>query len=336
MFSFISIGFLFLSYVRQTGAVALLGWQQPHHDAAANKTIHIRDMEIQVLSTRLSTIYSTGNPLESRTADFGGDFRIDISLWGVCPTTFIAESQCSFAGNCFDRRRCSTGCGFTDPALPTITCLDSRFPACSTAILSPQPEAPEATWLACGEGDLTDVYFGFTTVVALGGELVSSTSAETSFPTNSSPTASGRTQSTSPESRSNVPSPTESRSDSSASTTATDSNTGGAANSNNNSNNTGAIIGAAIGGLALLCGFGIAVVWILRRSRNANSRPSSPSEPSASIISAPINLKPELDAVWSGRSELSARGPAAYDTASHRLRYPPMTPVELPTTPGVR
>jgi hypothetical protein len=177
------------------------------------------------------------------------------------------------------------------------------------------------------------VYFGFTTAVAL--DLGSSTSAETSRPTGSSPTGSGQTQSTSPESRSNVPSATESRSDGSASATATDSNTGGAANTNTN-NNMGAIIGAAIGGLALLCGFGIAVVWILRRSRNSKPGSSSPSEPSASSISAPLDLKPELDAVWSGRSELSARGPAAYDTASSRLRYPPMTPVELPTTPGLR
>ncbi|KAK3305428.1 uncharacterized protein B0T15DRAFT_196890 [Chaetomium strumarium] len=344
MFTSVSVRFLFLSCLGRTGAVALLGWQQPHHDAT-EEAIHKRDMGIQVISTRLSTIYASGDPFASRTADFGGDFRIDGAnhVWGFCATTNIAVEQCSLVGRCFDSHDCTSGCGstapfsdgtFTGAPLGTITCRDAKFPACSTAILSPQPFAQQVTWLACGEGAVTEVYFGFTTAVAL--DLESSTSAETSRPTGSSPTASGRIQSTSPESRTNVPSATESRSDGSVSTTPTDPNTGDGTTKNDSSNNMGAIIGAAIGGLALLCGFSIAVVWILRRSRNAKPRPSSRSDPSSSVISAPLNLKPELDAVWSGRSELFARGPAAYDTASPRLRYPPMTPVELPTTPGVR
>ena len=48
--------------------------------------------------------------------------------------------------------------------------------------------------------------------------------------------------------------------------------------SSGSNNNTGAIIGGVIGGLALLCGCIVAVVYILRRSRNRDQRLARPSE----------------------------------------------------------
>jgi hypothetical protein len=98
----------------------------------------------------------------------------------------------------------------------------------------------------------------------------------------------------------------------------------------------GAIIGGVVGCVALVCGFGIAAVWLLRRNKNANAKDKAPSEPSSTLDGARRDEKPELEAYERselfGRSlsEMSAQGPAAYDTALYRPNYPPMTPVELP------
>lgn len=94
-----------------------------------------------------------------------------------------------------------------------------------------------------------------------------------------------------------------------------------------------------VGCVALLCGFGLAVVWLLRRNRNADAKDKTASEPSSildGVEGARRDEKPELEAYERSElfgqalSEMSARGPAAYDTALYRPNYPPMTPVELP------
>lgn len=73
--------------------------------------------------TRLSTIFLSGDSSRSRTANPGYDCRIDLSakLWGFCPTTVIAASDCGLAGSCVDNYACSKGCGFTDQDLTTFT-----------------------------------------------------------------------------------------------------------------------------------------------------------------------------------------------------------------------
>jgi hypothetical protein len=75
----------------------------------------------------------------------------------------------------------------------------------------------------------------------------------------------------------------------------------------------------------------------MRRSRVAEAKSAA-----SSMSNSPPEFKSELEAYERERAELggrgltemSAQGPAAYDTASRRLRYPPMTPVELPAADG--
>ena len=76
-----------------------------------------------VIVTRLSTVFLGGDVSKTRTANPGYDCRIDLSakLWGFCPTTVIAASDCGLAGSCVDNHACSKGCGFTDQDLTTFT-----------------------------------------------------------------------------------------------------------------------------------------------------------------------------------------------------------------------
>lgn len=57
--------------------------------------------------------YGEGRVDHPRTADIGFDCRVDIQkqIWGFCPTTVIAASDCGLAGACVDKHACSTGCG---------------------------------------------------------------------------------------------------------------------------------------------------------------------------------------------------------------------------------
>ena len=57
--------------------------------------------------------FHDGDPDRPRTAEDGFDCRIDTErgLWGFCPTTVIAASDCGLAGNCVDEHECSRGCG---------------------------------------------------------------------------------------------------------------------------------------------------------------------------------------------------------------------------------
>lgn len=57
--------------------------------------------------------FHDGNPDRPRTAEEGLECRIDTErgLWGFCPTTVIAASDCGLADNCVDKHACSRGCG---------------------------------------------------------------------------------------------------------------------------------------------------------------------------------------------------------------------------------
>jgi hypothetical protein len=57
--------------------------------------------------------YVTGDPNQPRVANSGFDCRVDTlnALWGFCPTTVIAVTDCGLAGNCVDAQSCSQGCG---------------------------------------------------------------------------------------------------------------------------------------------------------------------------------------------------------------------------------
>ncbi|KAL2186964.1 hypothetical protein L209DRAFT_752781 [Thermothelomyces heterothallicus CBS 203.75] len=76
-----------------------------------------------VLVTKLSTIYYSGDSSKARTAEPGFDIRIDLlhGLFGFCPTTVIAATDCGLGGACIDSFACSKGCGLTGDPVTTWT-----------------------------------------------------------------------------------------------------------------------------------------------------------------------------------------------------------------------
>jgi hypothetical protein len=103
---------LLLSSVGQTTALAVLGGREPSSNgttAGPDK----RAMGIAAISTRLKTIYLSGDERKRRTAELGFDYRVEGGLWALCPTTVAAVSDC-LVGACYDKFICSTGCGYPD------------------------------------------------------------------------------------------------------------------------------------------------------------------------------------------------------------------------------
>ncbi len=212
---------------------------------------------------------------------------------------------------------------------------------CSTAILTHQSAVEPVTNWACANDITEDHFMGFTTpFIEPDGGVTSTSTRPTTSPSSTSSTSPSTggsdpaaTRASTP---SNPPNSTNPASSSSGLGSATD--TGGQSQSNSGgiTNNLGAIIGGVVGCVAILCGFGLATVWLVRRSRSGNRNMAVADKPPSVDASSSRRgsdsdvpgLKPELEA--RGRSELSGRGPAAYDTASRRPNYPPMTPVELP------
>lgn len=75
--------------------------------------------------------YHDGDPDRPRTAEDGFVCRIDTErgLWGFCPETVIAASDCGLAGNCVDRHKCTRGCGKTGTSgITTFTWCVNHHP----------------------------------------------------------------------------------------------------------------------------------------------------------------------------------------------------------------
>jgi hypothetical protein len=70
----------------------------------------------QIVTEMLTCGFYNGDPALSRTADPDFNCRVDAAnkLWGFCPTTVIAASDCGFARRCVDSHACKTGCGRTN------------------------------------------------------------------------------------------------------------------------------------------------------------------------------------------------------------------------------
>lgn len=74
------------------------------------------------IATELSTCgYLNGDPKLIRTANSGYNCRVDTvhALWGFCPTTVIAATDCGLAAACIDSYACSDGCGKTTDSKTT-------------------------------------------------------------------------------------------------------------------------------------------------------------------------------------------------------------------------
>ncbi|KAK4133962.1 hypothetical protein BT67DRAFT_36474 [Trichocladium antarcticum] len=116
---------VFFLSVEQVDGLALFGRQRRSNNGtspAANR-LNKRIQQQAVLATRFSTLFVGGDPAKTRTANSGFDCRVDIlnGLWGFCPATVIAATDCGLAGSCVDSFSCSKGCGFTDMPLTTFT-----------------------------------------------------------------------------------------------------------------------------------------------------------------------------------------------------------------------
>ncbi|KAK1752857.1 hypothetical protein QBC47DRAFT_387255 [Echria macrotheca] len=243
------------------------------------------------LVTRFSTIFLSGDPSQSRTAEIGFDCRVDLdhTLWGFCPTSVGVASDCGLAGNCIDRHACSRGCG-KGGGLTTFTCTGTNGEFCSTAELYLTNNIGPFSYIACGGVSTTDRYSAFTTTPTTKtvASSVRSTVAAPSTPTSLAPVP------TAPVNQPNVPASTNSPlSPSSAVGTELSSST---------SSNMGAIIGGVIGCLALICLSAVAVVWLLKRHRNKSaSNLSSVSEGSPGRLAPPAypaDTEPKPSGSW--------------------------------------
>jgi hypothetical protein len=340
---------LLLSYVEHTAARAVSeGLQSQDHGDNTTAAALEKRIGMAVVPTHVRTIYLTGDPRRARTADLGFDFQINYpsGLWAPCPTTVLEPNDC-MVGSCYDDFLCSEGCGNTAGTLAAITCTRSTDTFCSTALLTYQSNIPAASNYACADDVGQGNYMAFTAELPL--PLDSTTSTSTTPPLSTDSGASIARDGT----QSGLPRSTEPPSGSSTSGPGAKSDSADGAGSNASpANNTGLIIGGVAGCLALVCGCALAIVWLMRRKKNAKAKASSVSSNTSEGDGASFGAKPELDAsgrvvsgrVMSGRvgnervelfgqslSEMSARGPAAYDTSTYRADGHPMTPVELPT-----
>ncbi|AEO59311.1 hypothetical protein MYCTH_2307514 [Thermothelomyces thermophilus ATCC 42464] len=110
---------LLLGGIRRVSGLALI-WGRQHH---SNATSSFDKRQQTVLVTKLSTIYYSGDSSKPRTAEPGFDIRIDLlhGLFGFCPTTVIAATDCGLGGACIDSFACSKGCGLTGDPVTTWT-----------------------------------------------------------------------------------------------------------------------------------------------------------------------------------------------------------------------
>lgn len=99
---------------RNLGILPTLAARLPQPNVQHNGTEFDKRDDIQ---TEMSTCgFQNGDPKKIRTADPGFDCRVDTmnGLWGFCPVTVIAATDCGLAGSCVDQGSCSSGCGQTD------------------------------------------------------------------------------------------------------------------------------------------------------------------------------------------------------------------------------
>ncbi|KAK9438748.1 hypothetical protein VB005_06896 [Metarhizium brunneum] len=201
--------------------------------------------------------YSTGDPSKAWSAPDGYDCRVDTShgLWGFCPTTVIAAPDCSLGGYCFDDTSCQTGCGRlrNNTRISTWTCTpedpSSRY--CSFAYLTFGVDQTYS-YYHCGPDPGTAHFMAQPTAE------IPATSTDSSSPS----TLQGRPLSS-------VAAATSSSGVSPATSEAT-----AKSNPTTAGDNTNAIIGGTIGGIALVCGCVVAVVYL--RNVRAKKTPALP------------------------------------------------------------
>ncbi|KAK4110389.1 hypothetical protein N656DRAFT_714103 [Canariomyces notabilis] len=125
MLWFIAVHSFLLASAGQTTAtaLALLGTTSQHSHHNNRTTPIINKRQGTAIITKYFTIFGSGDATNIRTANPGFDIRVDLlhDIWGFCPTSVIAATDCGLAGSCVDRFRCTKGCGFPNGQLTTFT-----------------------------------------------------------------------------------------------------------------------------------------------------------------------------------------------------------------------
>ncbi|KAK8922824.1 hypothetical protein VCV18_006884 [Metarhizium anisopliae] len=253
--------------------------------------------------------YQDGDPKKFRTAESGFNCRVDTvnGLWGFCPTTVIAATDCGLQGFCVDSHSCSA----------LTFGVDQTY-----------------TYYACGGTPTTIHYLASPTAQATPTNTnnVSKTSGASSKPAsvNTSTASSAQPSSWTIASRTTAQSSqANANTDLAAATSKSGSSSGGDSDgvkANSSPNTIGTITGGVIGGIAVLCIFGLAAIYLLRRSRsNRDDRSPSPNLP------APLESA-ETSAVngykYSNR-RTGGWGPS--ELPGSEYGRPSLHPVELPT-----
>ncbi|KAL7908164.1 hypothetical protein GGI35DRAFT_55381 [Trichoderma velutinum] len=221
-----------------------------------------------VMQTEMSTCgYENGDAKKIRTANAGFDCRVDTmnGLWGFCPVTVIAATDCGLAGSCIDHGSCSSGCGKTaNTKLTTFTCGPKQF--CSTALLTFGVDQTYS-YIGCGGSPKTDHYLiSPTTDSGSTSDKLSSLTIPISTQTTTSAFSSSSISTGA--SFGKIPEPTILSTGVAPAKETNGASSSSIKNGDSSANNTGAIIGGVIGGLALLCFSGIFAILLLRRNRS--------------------------------------------------------------------
>lgn len=218
--------------------------------------------------------YLNGSAAEPRTAGPGWDCRFDTAhgLWGFCPVTVIAATDCGLAGNCVDSHACTSGCGLTGIAgITTFTCPASGDAYCSTALLTEGVDQVYS-YIACGAGAAVDHLLATPTSDTSSTAASSSASAAAAsngfnqggIPTTSALSVSSdlKTTTSSFSGRTITPAPQTGTIISTQSTSSSVSSK----SSSGSSNNLGPIIGGIVGSLAVICGFVLGILYLRRQN----------------------------------------------------------------------
>ncbi|EJP70279.1 uncharacterized protein BBA_01148 [Beauveria bassiana ARSEF 2860] len=246
-----------------------------HHAAGTNETQHllIRAGEPDPLTT---CGYLDGNPTDFRTANSGYNCRFDTanSLWGFCPTTVGRAVDCGLAGACIDQHYCTKGCGNLQGELTTFTCNSDQY--CSTALLALATDQ-SYSYIACGGKSGIHSYFVSPTAAA----TTTTTTTQDTKATQPTPLPTAGSEPkqtwTTPATSSSTSGNTGGSNGGSTTSAGPTSSAMAPATSNiatpqgSGTNNTPAIIGGVIGGIALLCIFGLVAIYLIRRDKKATA-----------------------------------------------------------------
>ncbi|KAF4494597.1 hypothetical protein FAGAP_9287 [Fusarium agapanthi] len=190
--------------------------------------------------------YKNGDPAAMTTAESGSVCRFSTQngIWGMCKRA--EDSKCTLAGRCRDQHECAGGRGKTDN--PKFRMTSCKVEYCSLAYLI-MDQGHRYTYIACGAVAAKDTYYITPKAPALTTAVSQTTSTSETSKASSDTTAVTEISTTSSGSATEAPSEvsddnrSESRSD------------------------TGAIVSGVVGGLAVLCGTAVAVIYLLRKSR---------------------------------------------------------------------